>query len=87
VMQLHPCNSRRADANEAIAPVRHALACRWLLTRSANGNRIDDRLDPTCHPGLIEHEQKLPCFVADELLRVHVQRNFAEQSDHIWLRT
>ena len=54
--------------------MRHAFACRWLWlpTASANGNRIDDRLDPTRHPGLTEHEQELPCFVVDELLRVHV---------------
>jgi hypothetical protein len=44
------------DANKAIAPVRHAFASRWPLTRSANGNRIDDQLDPTGHPGLTEHK-------------------------------
>lgn len=44
------------DANKAIAPVQHAFACRWRFTRSANGNRIDDRLDPTRHPRLTEHE-------------------------------
>src|SRR5262245_31368818 len=49
----HPYDKPRVNLCN---PLRHAHACRWVGNRLANGDRIDDRLDPTRHPWLAKHE-------------------------------
>src|SRR5262245_49305420 len=49
----HPYDKPRVNLCN---PMRHAFACRWVGNRLANGDRIDDRLDPTRHPWLAKHE-------------------------------